>query len=300
MKTSFISTVFNEEKNIKIFLNSLLNQTILPDEIIIVDGGSRDGTYEILKNYSKNNKKIKVVQEKGANIARGRNLAISLAENDIILTSDAGCIIDKEWVEETIKFFPEYDFIGGATKAISKNNFEFFQGLITVKKLATIARISGRNSAFKKECWKSVGGYPEKSLTGEDHRFHIEIIEKGYKVKMNEKARVAWEMRPNVKSFWKQFYGYGRGDRIQGNLLKREMKKNIVMVFGFWFYFLSFLVLLFINHKISLLMFLIPAILLFLYSFKFLFKTKKISSLFWIPLLIFIKRVSYIMGVSFK
>ena len=103
MKSSFIATVFNEEKNIESFLDSLLNQTEKPNEIVIVDGGSKDKTYEILKEYSKKNKLIKVYQEKGSNIARGRNIAISKAKEDIILVSDAGCILDKDWIRDPME-----------------------------------------------------------------------------------------------------------------------------------------------------------------------------------------------------
>lgn len=51
MKVSFITTVFNEEKTIGSFLESLFKQTKLPDEVIIVDAGSTDGTISRIRNY---------------------------------------------------------------------------------------------------------------------------------------------------------------------------------------------------------------------------------------------------------
>jgi len=300
MKISFISTILNEEKNIEKFINSILNQTKKPDEIIIVDGGSEDKTYEILKKYSKKYKLVKVFQEKGVNIARGRNIAISKAKGETILTSDAGCVIDKNWVKDTLKYFPDYDFVAGTSKAIAKNNFEVFQSFLTVQKVNTIARISSRNSGFKKKWWKKVGGYPEKSLTGEDHRFHIELIDKGAKVAVNHRPLVGWEMRPTLAKFAKQFYLYGKGDRIQRNMMKREMKKNLVMVFGFWVYVFLTIYFLFTGFFIGIVLIAAPLIILELYSLKFIVKTKKISALFWIPVLWITKRVSYIIGVTFK
>jgi glycosyltransferase involved in cell wall biosynthesis len=300
MKTSFISTVFNEEKNIEKFLNSIIAQTKKPDEAIIVDGGSKDKTYDILKKYSKKYKWIKIFQEKGANIAKGRNIAISKAKGEIILVSDAGCIIDNDWVKNTLKYFPNADVVAGSYKAITKNDFEYFQSLIVIKKVNRPARMSSRNVAFKKKCWKEVGEYPEKSLTGEDNRLVIEFIKKGYKVEINPKKLVSWEMRPTLLKFSKQFYLYGKGDRIQRNLFKKTLKKNLMMIFGFWIYLSAFLIINFINPLISLTMMIVPAFFLFLYSFRFLIKTKKISALFWIPILIFTKRISYILGATFK
>ena len=56
MKISFITTVFNEEKTIRAFFDSLFSQSKLPDEIVIVDGGSNDNTIAILKAEKKKQK----------------------------------------------------------------------------------------------------------------------------------------------------------------------------------------------------------------------------------------------------
>jgi len=300
MKSSFIATVFNEEKNIKSFIDSLLDQTKKPNEIIIVDGGSDDKTYGILKEYSKRNKLVKVYQEKGANIARGRNIAISKAKGEIILVSDAGCILDKDWVKDTLNYFPKEDIVAGSYKGIVKNNFEYFQNLLVIKKVDRPARMSSRNIAFKKKCWKDVGGYPEKSLTGEDNRFNINLMEKGYKIKVNPKKLISWDMRPTLSKFSKQYYLYGKGDSIQRNLWKKTLKKNFIMVMGFWAYLLVILLSVFTFPFLSLTLVIFPLVILGLHAFKFFIKTRKLSALFWIPTLIATKRISYILGATFK
>nr|WP_148702350.1 glycosyltransferase [Nitrosopumilus piranensis] len=61
---SIICTVKNEEDNISTLLDSLLNQTLLADEIIIVDGGSTDKTISIIQDYSKRSSVIKLIQKK--------------------------------------------------------------------------------------------------------------------------------------------------------------------------------------------------------------------------------------------
>ena len=300
MKTSFISTVLNEEKNVGKFLNSIVAQTKKPDEAIIVDGGSKDKTYEILKDYSKKYKWIKVFQEKGANIARGRNIAISKTKGKIIFVSDAGCIIDKNWVKNTLKYFPDAGVVAGGYKGIYKNDFEFFQSLLYVKKVDRPSRMSSRNVVFKKKCWKDVKGYPEKYRTAEDNRFIIDLMKKGYKIKANPKILVSWEMRPTLLKFARQFYDYGKGDRIQGNLMKKTIKRNLLMVLGFWVYLSVFLISAIAYSLLALILVISPLIILFLYSIKFFIKTGKISALFWMPILIMTKRISYILGATFK
>jgi glycosyltransferase involved in cell wall biosynthesis len=105
MKTSLISPVLNEEKNIKKFLDSILKQTTKPNEVLIVDGGSRDKTYEILEEYSKKHKWIKIYKKGGFNIAQGRNYAIQKSKGDIIFTGDSGTKFEKEWVKKILKGF---------------------------------------------------------------------------------------------------------------------------------------------------------------------------------------------------
>jgi glycosyltransferase involved in cell wall biosynthesis len=76
MKISVVTTVLNEEKNIVQFLDSIVNQTKKPDEIIVVDGGSKDSTIKILKKYQKKNRLVKVYELPNSKISEGRNFGV--------------------------------------------------------------------------------------------------------------------------------------------------------------------------------------------------------------------------------
>ena len=79
MKVSLIATVKDAGDHVGQFLGSVAAQTVQPDEVIVVDGGSTDGTLDALRAA----KDITVIEEPGANIARGRNVAIAAATHDV-------------------------------------------------------------------------------------------------------------------------------------------------------------------------------------------------------------------------
>ncbi len=133
MKFSLITTVFNEEESIKKFIKSLNEQTEYPDEFIIVDGGSSDKTIEILSNELTSKIPFNIIMDKSCNkkysngpIAKGRNIAIENANYENILVTDAGCILDQDWIKEMKKSFIENnaDVVSGWYKANITNEFQ--------------------------------------------------------------------------------------------------------------------------------------------------------------------------------
>jgi len=303
MKVSLITTVLNEKNTIDEFMKSVISQTKKPDEFIIVDGGSTDGTYEILKRYSKKYKWIKVFQEKGASIGRGRNIAIEKSKNEIIACTDAGCLLDKNWLKEITKPFvkKEVDVVVGIYEPYYTNDFEYFQGLLVVPSPEKIfmnpSRMSSRSIALKKVCWKNVGGYPNLT-TGEDTQFNIKLIESGYRFYFAKNAIVYWRMRRNLKEFFKQFYRYGVGDRKSKNILK--MKKNLLFVAGFWFYVFLMLFSFFVSLNLLVLLLLLPFIYFFLDGLKLAIKSRKVSGIFYGFIISLTKRIAYVLGASFE
>ena len=75
---SVIITTFNRKNLVKRAINSVLKQTILADEIIIIDDGSDDGTEEYIKEYFPD---IKYYWQKNTGISAARNKGIAISIN---------------------------------------------------------------------------------------------------------------------------------------------------------------------------------------------------------------------------
>lgn len=228
MKISLISTVLNEDKNIDFFIKSIIKQKKRPEEFIIVDGGSTDKTYQILKEFSKKNKWIKIFQKKGFNISQGRNYAIKKAKNDVIVTCDAGGKYRKDWLEKLTKGFNgQVSF--GTDKPLTKNNF---QKILAKKVLHKKVVGSSRNMIFLKKIWKEVGGYPEDMVIGEDTLFDERIRKNGYKMIKIPNAICEWEMRNDLKSVKRQYYRYGYWDGVAYRKYKMVPLKTKIVIIG--------------------------------------------------------------------
>src|SRR5262245_65811777 len=100
MKVSMIATVLNADEHIGAFLASIAAQERAADEVIVVDGGSTDGTLDHLRGASD---AITLIEEPGANIARGRNLAIAAASHDAIAVADADCAYGPGWLAALVE-----------------------------------------------------------------------------------------------------------------------------------------------------------------------------------------------------
>ncbi len=212
LRVSLICTLKDEESSIRTFFDSILTQSRLPNEIIIVDGGSRDGTVDIINSYIKNGAPIKLIVKNGANIAEGRNLAIKAARAELIASTDAGCKVDKYWLEYLIKPFDEdvsIDVVSGWYEPDARTLFERCLVLLTYPRLETVKNDpnnflpSSRSVAFKREAWQKVGGYPEWLYTAEDTLFDLKLKKSGFRFVFAPDAKVFWRARSNVKSVFR-------------------------------------------------------------------------------------------------
>lgn len=300
MKTSLIMTVYNEERSIKEQIKSILNQTKIPDEIIILDSESRDNTVKIIKSFK--NKRIKIIEKK-ADIGTARNILIEKAKNEIILVTDGGCLLDKNWAYEISKPFEDKNIkvVGGIYAPLAKNFFEKCEGAVVCKSREEIDEIkfipSSRSIAFRKEIWKEVGGYPKHEIGGEDTRFVLNILERKHKMVINKNAVVYWRMRSPLKNFMKQFHLYAKGEVRAGNLAFPSMRPVLILTALFPIYLVALLFSLIASAELFFMLILIPFLYFFYQGVKVGLKVKDIRGIYYGFLFSLLKRFMYFSGI---
>lgn len=219
-KISLICTVKNEKETILDLLESLEGQSRLPDEVVIVDGGSTDRTVELIKEFMKRSKlNIRLIVAPGANIAQGRNIAIENSTYDVIVSTDAGCRLHPRWLENIVRPFeedPSVDVVSGVYLPWHENEFQEVAGYIIFPEVdrhdPQKFLPSSRSVAFKKEAWRRVGGYPKYLYTAEDTLFDLKLKRLGMKFVLARNAIVYWRVRKNLREIFKQHFNYAKGD----------------------------------------------------------------------------------------
>jgi len=301
MKTTLIVTVFNEEKTIKKLLDSLLIQTTLPDEVVIVDAGSKDKTFKIIESYRKKLGKVRIsIFSKKGNRSVGRNYAIKKSSGSIIIATDAGCFMDKNWVKNITMPFEDknIDVVAGYYKAKTQTVFQKCLATYTCTmpdKVTDSFLPSSRSIAFRKSAWIKVGGYPEELDYCEDLVYAKKLKQAGCKFYVAKNAVVYWPQRKGIiAAFW-QFYNYARGD---GEALYIRLQTPLL----FMRVFLTVLLIVWIVLVPSLLNIIIIISLIFLYSVWSITKNYKYAqhrgSLLYLPTLQVVSDLAVFIGMS--
>lgn len=241
VKFSLVSTVLNEGDTLHRTIDALEAQTVRPDEIIVVDGGSRDNTYERLLQWANESViEVRVYQENGCNVAVGRNMAIAKAKYNLIATTDFGCIHKPEWLASIITPFfedPDLMVVGGNFSVLedqivstsAKAEFILQNGFnLSVDEYFTV---TSRSVAYKKNVWEALGGYPEwLTLAGDDSTFWKLIKRKHFKYRIVEDVNVYWTRHSTLKGFAKENFRYGLGDGESETNIRSTIGKLIRIV----------------------------------------------------------------------
>jgi len=120
-KVTIVIPVYNVEKYLRECLDSVVNQTYKNIEIICVDDGSTDTSFEILKEYAGRDNRLVIVQQQNQGAAVARNYGLMLATGGYVLFLDSDDIFHLELVEKTLFKAQQFDADIVVYKALSFN-----------------------------------------------------------------------------------------------------------------------------------------------------------------------------------
>jgi glycosyltransferase involved in cell wall biosynthesis len=190
---SVVVTELNEIEDIGRVVSSLLAQVPPAAEVIIVDGGSTDGTWEWLESAAASDPRpqetrLVAIRDETCSlkfspgpVSRGRNVAIQAAKSQIVACADAGCTYAPDWLQNLtaplLAGEAEYALGGSCLDASGCTVWDvasapFFS--VRLSPTEPTKSCTARSMAFTKALWQRIGGFPEQVLVGEDTLFDLD------------------------------------------------------------------------------------------------------------------------------
>ncbi|HNX68924.1 MAG TPA: glycosyltransferase family A protein [Candidatus Omnitrophota bacterium] len=207
MKIAVVSAVYNEEKYIGRLIESLLAQACIPDEIIFVDDGSKDGTAKVIEGYAARYSTIRLIRNTNQGPAASRNMAWRNASSEIVIFTDGDCVPDPDWTGNLLRHFTSEEIaaVAGTYRTLNTENilarFVGYEIAWRYRNVRGEIDVHGAyNLAVRRRVLEEMNGFNEiyKAPSGEDFDLTFRISRK-YKILFAADAVVA---HAHPESFW--------------------------------------------------------------------------------------------------
>jgi len=219
-KISLIIPAHNEEKIIVRSIESAIEANYANKEIIVVDDGSKNGTYQLAYPYAKRGL-IKLLHRDVASGSKAGalNYGLLFASGDIIVTFDADTLIERNSLKELVKPLadPNISAVSGNVRVLSGENgaknllvrlqaYEYLLSLELGRRFNSIIGalliISGAFGGFWRKYVESLGGYDIDTIT-EDLDITFKMRKLGKRLFFVEKA-ISWTFTPETWRDWRR------------------------------------------------------------------------------------------------
>ena len=250
--TALIVTILNEAETITALLESIVAQTVQPNEVIIVDGGSTDGSVVVIKHWLENYAKTAqkplncLVMTKTGNRSIGRNTAVAQAQSRWLAITDAGCVLRSNWLEKLLLKQQKTNarVVAGFYEASARTGFEQAVAsymLVQPDDFDEQAFLPAtRSMLIERSLFLELGGFDESLSDNEDYAFAQRIVQFGRHILSCEKeAVVVWQPVSTLRTFYWTIYRFARGD-MQAKIIRPKVVLLYTRyILGIWLVFIS-------------------------------------------------------------
>jgi len=249
---SIICPTYNEVENIEKILKFFINAKPTDKELLIIDGGSNDGTKEIVNDWTNKFNNIRLLENENKYVPFALNIGIKNSNGDPIIRLDAHTEYAEDYFEQIIKTFSETgaDIVGGPMNAVGRTNFQIAVAHVTSTVFGVgdskihKGKYEGESDhvylgAWRRKLFDEIGYFDERLKRNQDDEFHYRAKSLGKKIYLNPEVKSYYYPRSSLSKLIKQYYQYGLFKPVVLRKIKSEIKLRHLIPSLFNIYILS-------------------------------------------------------------
>lgn len=223
---SVVMPVLNEAASITQCLETVLQQDYPPDllEILVVDGGSTDGTPDLVQILGQRHPGLRLLTNPGRITPAALNVGIRAARGDIIVRVDGHALIEPDYVSQCVRYLLEgkADNVGGLMRPVGTTYIG--EGVA----LATTSPFGVGDSKFHystqeqyvdtvylgaywRKTFDEIGLFDESLRINQDYELNYRLRQAGGKILLSPAIRSSYTPRSSLAALWRQYFRYGQG-----------------------------------------------------------------------------------------
>lgn len=223
---SIVMPVRNEGGHVATALDAINAQTYPASrlEILIVDGGSTDGTLELVRDRMRSDDRLRLLGGPNVNTPLAMELGISASAGELVAKVDGHGWINERFIEVAVRVMdaePNVGCVGGIIEPIAATVVERaiaaarFSSLGVGGGVYTLSEVAQDTETVQCGVYRLIaledaGGFDPRLPFGEDEELNYRLRKHGWRIRLDPDMRFRYRVRPSVRSLFRQYYRYGQ------------------------------------------------------------------------------------------
>jgi glycosyltransferase involved in cell wall biosynthesis len=234
---SVIMPARNEERAIGATLSALRAQDYQRLQIIVVDGGSTDGTVAVIRQHAAEDPRIELLHNPRQSIPAGLNIALAAARGRWLVRMDAHSTVEPGYVSAAVTRLREgrWGGVGGRKDGTGETP----AGRAIAAALGSRFGVGGSVyhhgeteqevdhipfGAYPTDLVRQLNGWDERLVANEDFEFDHRLRRSGAALLFDPTIRIAWKSKQSLGELYRQYHRYGRGKVDVARLHPRSLR----------------------------------------------------------------------------